>query len=168
VSLERTRKSHKTNWGNERPWPLYTLYLYYVRHASESGWRGCAKVVCVLLSTKPEETGLQICHKEREMKINGFCVMLCKHVSAHTHTHTHTWKHTQCINKSPDIQCIRKVFSYSLILKCIILFPPLIKLHTISHNDNAKTGFNKISHLHTYSDPLLSPLLKHLWQRLQP
>ena len=27
---------------------------------------------------------------------------------------------------------------------------------------------NEISHLHKYSDPLLSTLLKHLWQRLQP
>ena len=26
----------------------------------------------------------------------------------------------------------------------------------------------EISHLHKYSDPLLSTLLKHLWQRLQP
>ena len=26
----------------------------------------------------------------------------------------------------------------------------------------------QISHLHKYSDPLLSTLLKHLWQRLQP
>ena len=26
----------------------------------------------------------------------------------------------------------------------------------------------KLSHLHKYSDPLLSTLLKHLWQRLQP
>ena len=27
---------------------------------------------------------------------------------------------------------------------------------------------HEISHLHKYSDPLLSTLLKHLWQRLQP
>ena len=68
------------------------------------------------------------------------------------------------------IKCIRKVFRplhffhillhYSLILKCIKSFFPLINLHTIPHNDKAK--------LHKHSDPLLSTLLKHLWQRLQP
>ena len=58
-------------------------------------------------------------------------------------------------------------------------FKKIPYLHTITHNDKAKTGFlkclqmsifflTKILYLHNYSDPLLSTLLKHLWQRLQP
>jgi hypothetical protein len=67
---------------------------------------------------------------------------------------------------------------YCLILK-YIFFKSLINLHTMLHNDKVKTGLKKIqhiykntkteiSHLHKYSDTLLSTLLKHLWQRLQP
>ena len=83
---------------------------------------------------------------------------------------------------SDSIQCLRKVFRpldffhimlrYRLILKLIKLFFPHINLHTLPHNDKAKTGFeiqpSEILHLHKFSDPLLSILLKHLWQRLQP
>ena len=44
----------------------------------------------------------------------------------------------------------------------------LINLHTIPHKDSKKRYemCYEISHLHKYSDPLLSTLLKHLWQRL--
>jgi hypothetical protein len=63
-------------------------------------------------------------------------------------------------------------------LNCLFLHT--INPYTIPHNDKAKNRFLKcwkiykkntkteISHLHKYSDPLLSTLLKHLWQRLQP
>ena len=58
-----------------------------------------------------------------------------------------------------------------------IVFPlPLMNRHTIPNNDEGKTDFLQmfanlfkktttgILHLHKYSDPLLSTLLKHLWQ----
>jgi hypothetical protein len=59
-----------------------------------------------------------------------------------------------------------------------IVFFTLINIHTIHHNDKAKTGFytflliflkikTEISHSQKYSDPLLSTLLKNLWQQLQ-
>ena len=74
-----------------------------------------------------------------------------------------------------DLQCIQKVFR-PLNFSHILLRYSLINLHTIPHNDKAKAVFckciNKIKteilHLHKYSDPLLSTLLKHLWQWLQP
>ena len=51
----------------------------------------------------------------------------------------------------------------------------LINVHTVTHNDKAKTCIlllqkNKleISHFRKFSDPVLSTLLKHLSQRLQP
>jgi hypothetical protein len=75
--------------------------------------------------------------------------------------------------------CLWKVFrpldffhillGHSLIPKCIKSFFPLIHLHTIpfffAYLLKRK---KKILHLHKFSDPLLSILLKHLWQCLQP
>jgi hypothetical protein len=48
------------------------------------------------------------------------------------------------------------LLGYSLILKYFQKFFFLINLHTIPHNEDS------------YSDPLVSTLLKHLWQQLQP
>ena len=42
----------------------------------------------------------------------------------------------------------------------------LINLHTIPHNDKAKTGFRHFCKCTVFS--LLSTLLKHLWQWFQP
>ena len=43
-----------------------------------------------------------------------------------------------------------------------------LKSHTMPHNDKVKRFFVPITNFHKYSEPLLSTLLKHLWQRLQP
>ena len=85
------------------------------------------------------------------------------------------------VSACPDMQCIQKIFRplhlfhillcCSLMLKLIQYFFPLINLHSISHNDKAKTGFltflqfkkkvkTKISHWHK--------LYSVRWQRLQP
>ena len=74
------------------------------------------------------------------------------------------------------IQCIGNVFRpldffkmllrYSLIEKCIkLFFPPSIYTQ---YPIMPKQKQLKKKCLHKYSDPLLSTLLKHLWQRLQP
>ena len=67
--------------------------------------------------------------------------------------------------------CIQKVFTFCYVSALFWnWFVPLINLPTIPHNDKAENVFGntEILHLHKYSDPLLSILLKRLWQRLQP
>ena len=80
----------------------------------------------------------------------------------------------------PGLRCIRKVFR-PLDFFHILLQPYskiLIELFFVPHHQSTHTANfffqqmnNKkpeITHLRKYSDPLLSTLLKHLWQRLQP
>ena len=56
---------------------------------------------------------------------------------------------------------------YSLILKWITLFFLPSSIYT-QYPHNLLKIKTEITHLHKYSDPLLSTLLKHLWQRLKP
>ena len=79
-------------------------------------------------------------------------------------TTTYCTVHSESIQTHSLFPHFVKLQPYSKIEK--ILF--YINLHTI--HEKAKPGLKKkteISHLHTYSDPLLSTLLKHLWQWLQ-
>ena len=74
-------------------------------------------------------------------------LLSCQLLVIHWHA-----KHGNFIRRK--MQCIRKVFRpldffhivllYSLILKCIKLFPPHFNLHTIPHNDKERTGFRNV------------------------
>ena len=81
-----------------------------------------------------------------------------------------------------ELQCIWKIFrpldffhillGYSIILKYNTLFFPSSIYTQYPIMTKQKQVFRNvckfISHLHNNSDPLLSTLWKHLWQRLQP
>ena len=77
--------------------------------------------------------------------------------------------------RAGSIQYIRKVFSpldffhillhYSLVLKLFHSFFPPLSIYT---QYPIMTKQKQVLDIHKYSEPLLSTLLKHLWQRLQP